>query len=519
MTTDPARPSKQRWRVVIVDDNPSDRADARRMLLEGSERRYEFVEAETGAAGVRAILESPAGPPHCVILDYHLPDASAPEVLAELTSAGGLGVCPILVITGSGGATAGREVLRAGAQDFVSKEWITAGSLTRAVENAVERWAMARELRARDRVLQALADNTPSILARFDRELRHVFVNVAVEKATGRPAADFLGKTHRDLGMPADVCDHWDAALRSVFRTGQPATIAFEFSGPSGEQHYESQLVAEPGQNGAVEFVLSVAENVTLRRRDADALSAALRQAQHAARSRDELLTLVSHDLKSPLNALMTGISLLQDEVGGEGRGVLVRMGRQVERMDEMIGELVDVAQLQAGMPLALELRETDLTALTRALADEHQHGAPNHRIEVRAAAAALVGAWDPRRLNRVVNNLLSNALKYSPGGGRVQVDLESAREGGATWALLRVRDDGIGIAARDQARVFQWYSRGENALRTTIQGTGIGLAGVRDIVEQHGGTISVESEEGKGSTFTVRLPTRPPPPTQSSLR
>jgi signal transduction histidine kinase len=389
------RPSEQRWRIVVIDDSPDDRAEIRRLLLRGSARQYDLVEASTGAAGIRAIREAAGGPPDCVILDYHLPDADAPEVLAELAGPDGNGVCPVVVATGSNGEATGRAVLSAGAQDFIGKSWMTAESLTRAVENAVTRWAMVQALRA------------------------------------------------------------GDARLR-----------------------------------------------------------AALDTAQQAVRSRDELVSLVSHDLRNPLNALVAGISLLEDEaLGDEGRGVLRRMARQAQRMDEMIHELVDVAQLRAGVPLALTLADTDLVQLTRALIEEHQDGAPAHRIEVRTAPLSLVGSWDGRRLHRVVNNLLSNAIKYSPGGGRVQIELEDATEGATTWALLRITDEGMGISTDDQARVFQWFSRGVNARRTTIQGTGIGLAGVRDIVEQHGGSVSVHSEEGKGSTFTVRLPTRPPPP------
>jgi len=285
-----------------------------------------------------------------------------------------------------------KPVLRAGAQDFIGKAWMTVESLTRAVENAVDRWVMAQELRASD------------------------------------------------------------ARLR-----------------------------------------------------------AALDQAQRAVRSRDELASLVSHDLKNPLNAMMLGAALLEDEVGEEGLVILKRMARQGQRMNKMIDELIDAAQLHAGMPLALALQETDLVQLTRSVAEEYLYTAPDHRIEIRAATESLVGTWDPKRLDRVVNNLLSNAVKYSPGGGSVQVELANAHDGDTLWALLRITDEGIGIGADDQVRVFQWYSRGDNALRTTIQGTGIGLAGARDIVEQHGGTISVESEEGKGSTFTVRLPTAPP--------
>ena len=142
------------WRVVIVEDDPEDMTEIRRLLLQGSDRRYQFVEAATGAAGVRAILDASNSPPDCVVLDYTLPDMDAMEVLAAVIGADGRTVCPVVVLTGTAGPEHGPAVLRAGAEDFISKSWMSAPSLTRAVDNAVERWAMTRELQAGKTALQ-----------------------------------------------------------------------------------------------------------------------------------------------------------------------------------------------------------------------------------------------------------------------------------------------------------------------------------------------------------------------------
>ena len=140
------------WRVVIIDDSRDDRAEVRQLLFRGSERRYLFAESDTGGAGVDAVLASP-DMPDCVILDFNLPDMDALEVLARLAGTDGLPVCPVVVLTGGNAIEAGRMVLRAGAQDYIAKDGLTPLALTRIVENAKERLAMARELLARNTAL------------------------------------------------------------------------------------------------------------------------------------------------------------------------------------------------------------------------------------------------------------------------------------------------------------------------------------------------------------------------------
>lgn len=140
------------WRVILIDDSEDDRAEMRRLLLRGSERRYTFAEAETGSDGVALVL-STEQPPDCVLLDYNLPDMDALAVLAALARPSGLVACPVVVLTGGAGPSARRAVLQAGAQDYIGKDWLSPSGLTWVIENAIERLAMARQLLLRDEAL------------------------------------------------------------------------------------------------------------------------------------------------------------------------------------------------------------------------------------------------------------------------------------------------------------------------------------------------------------------------------
>jgi len=224
---------------------------------------------------------------------------------------------------------------------------------------------------------------------------------------------------------------------------------------------------------------------------------------------KDAFLVAVTHDLKTPL-MVVRGIAqfLLRRLRAGE-RLDSMDLERQLQQIVDTTGNittslnsLIDVTRLHMGRPLELERRNADLVALARRVAGEQQSRVRDHQIEVETTETRLVGPWDTFRLERVIGNLISNAIKYSPPG-RVLVRVAADRSG---WALLSVRDEGIGIPRADVPRIFDRFYRGHNVVGV-IPGNGVGLAGVRQIVEQHGGTIDVDSIEGQGTTFVVRLP------------
>lgn len=231
---------------------------------------------------------------------------------------------------------------------------------------------------------------------------------------------------------------------------------------------------------------------------------------RRAMATRDQVVSVVAHDLRNPLNVVRLSLPLLRRVVSGEsgreqGEAHIERLERQVVKIERLIEEFLDAATLQAGKPLSLARRRCDLVGMVRELVEQARQ-AGSIRVELVTAADSLVGEWDPDRLERVITNLLSNAVKYSTAGSAVAVELEAR----ATSAVVRVRDHGMGISDADQTRIFDWFVRGENAQRLT-RGIGIGLAGARRIVEQHGGMLSVQSELGAGATFTLELPLAPP--------
>lgn len=239
-------------------------------------------------------------------------------------------------------------------------------------------------------------------------------------------------------------------------------------------------------------------------------------EAREAVRVRNEFFSSISHDLKNPLTTVKGMAQLLirrAQRLGVPDVEQLVLGLSTIEataaRMNSQINELLDLARLQSGQPIGLDRRPLDLVALARQVAAEHQQGTDRHSIAVESPLAELFGLWDSGRLERVVSNLVSNAVKYSPRGGEIRVRIAQEVIDDLPWALLEVSDHGMGIPAADLPFVFDRFRRAEN-VAGRISGTGIGLASVRQIVELHGGTVAVRSKEGEGTTFTVQLPLMP---------
>lgn len=183
-----------------------------------------------------------------------------------------------------------------------------------------------------------------------------------------------------------------------------------------------------------------------------------------------------------------------------------------VDRMSVQIEELVDVARLRAGQPLQLRPETVDFVAFLRQTTLMHEETSPRHGIRFETTLDSLAGQCGSVRMARVLDNLISNAVTYSPDGGTVAVTLRQEHVDSDEHTVIEVRDEGIGIPAADLPHIFERFRRGGNVTEHT-NGNGLGLAGARQTVEQHGGQTSIDSREGQGTTVTVRLPLTPVSP------
>ena len=224
---------------------------------------------------------------------------------------------------------------------------------------------------------------------------------------------------------------------------------------------------------------------------------------------KDEFVALVSHELRTPLTSIIGYLELVQDpatgELSKEQRKFTGIIERNAERLLHLVRDLLLLAQVQSGK-LTLDLGEVDLAALAEDAVEAARPAAERRQIDLTLTAEPVPAlAGDHTRLAQLLDNLLSNALKFTPEEGRVEISVKTKGES----ALLEVADNGMGIPADDQAQLFERFFRTTAATDNGIQGTGLGLAITKAITDAHHGTISVKSEEGHGTVFRVQLPLR----------
>jgi len=226
---------------------------------------------------------------------------------------------------------------------------------------------------------------------------------------------------------------------------------------------------------------------------------------ENSHQNQHRFLAAIAHDLRNPIGAIKMSMDLIattRPEAYEEILEITDIVRRQSDQLDQMVGDLLDRTRIEAG-ELALKLEDYDLRKAASLAVRLYQSTSKIHRLQLQLPTNPVVCRCDPTRIAQVLNNLLSNAIKYSPYGGTITVEVASMNMS----AAISVSDQGMGISPEDHERIFEPFKRSKST-RETIPGVGLGLSVSRRLVEVHGGRIDITSESGRGSTFTVKLPT-----------
>jgi PAS domain S-box-containing protein len=392
--------------------------------------------------------------------------------------------------------------------------------------------ALAERNEAQESVAQlaAIVEASDDAITRTARDGTVLTWNPGAERLFGWAAAEVVGRPLAVVVPPS--------------RMSELSSVARRINAGQGVEDHETHGLRKDGTEVAVSLTVSpirddsgrvtgaavIARDITHLKRQQSQLEALLAKervaraeaegAQQALaeqnerlreldRLKDEFIALVSHELRTPLTSIHGYLELLIDggagDLSAEQERFLTVVQRNSKRLMQLVGDLLFMAQVEAGK-LELDLEEVDLRELVGDSIEAARPIAAERQIEVVAKVGktpSMLG--DRSRLSQVLDNLISNALKFTPASGRVSVKVKVAGD----EAVVEIADTGVGIPSGEQDRLFERFFRSSNVTEQAIPGTGLGLTIAKTIVERHEGTISIESVEGEGTTVRVRLPVR----------
>lgn len=364
-----------------------------------------------------------------------------------------------------------------------------------------------RELNSTDRQLRGILEHATTLISVKDLQGRYVLCNPVSREYLGVSPEEARGRTDYDF-LPQETADELEAHDREVAIKGM--VCKFEESlVPDGSRACLAVKFPLRNERGEIDAICAVHTDITDQKRAEKELTKALAR-------RDQFLAMLSHELRSPLSSIVCAIQLMERELSPEEtRRVHRTITHQSQQMVRILDDLLDVSRITHNKielrKERIDLRDATSQAITAA------HPRFEARRQLLSQDVPKDPLWvdgDPVRLQQLQVNLLTNASKYTPAEGRIAISL--SRENG--HAIIRVRDNGVGIPPELQQSVFQLFVQSDATLDRSDGGIGVGLTLVKAIAEQHDGDVAVRSKPGEGSEFVVRIPlaTQSPPATTS---
>lgn len=358
---------------------------------------------------------------------------------------------------------------------------------------------LSRAQDARDRLNEVLQTMPEAVVLAAPPDGRILAYNAAAVRMLGTietlgPLADLSNRLLTPDGLPAD-----------------PATLPHIVALRTGDMIDSVELLVRLGDGRETPILASAAPLRELDQSIAAVIVVLrdIRALKDAAKLKDEFVSVVSHELRSPMTPIRGFVQLVTRDLIREGNHDqqvkwLQSISGHVDRMTRLVDDLLEVSRLRSGT-LDIRLEPTNIAAVCEDVVSSRQAGAATHTILFNYGGGAIVGSWDHDRLHQVVDNLVGNATKYSPAGGTVTVDLSV--DWGRKAVRLAVTDEGPGIPEVDRDRIFSAFYRTHEATISQISGLGLGLYIVSELVAAHGGTIEVGEGATGGASFVVNLP------------
>lgn len=371
--------------------------------------------------------------------------------------------------------------------------------------------------RASAEYFRLFLEKSVDVFVEYDRELRYISINPAGEALLGRSLPQILGRTNLELcGAPGELIER---LVNQAFQTNEPVFVDHEMLLPTGGKLFETIYTPIVGSDGEVERVIGICRDITDFRHQWHLLETQNHELAETSRLKEEFIANTSHELRTPLTAILGFSNVLLQEFFGslneKQKDYLERIHSSGQHLLDLINDILDLSRLEAER-LELEPQHVFIIDICESVISLIQERAESQNLRLKIDVEPNLEDMivDPRRLKQMLLNLLTNAVKFTPSG---TVGLKIYRassvqlEGVMDRINFMVWDTGIGIAKPDQARLFAPFSQIDSSLSRQHSGTGLGLVITRKLAELHGGTITLDSEQGGGSRFILSLPLQQP--------
>jgi PAS domain S-box-containing protein len=374
------------------------------------------------------------------------------------------------------------------------------------VVDITERKATAAALEQQRSFLRNVIDVSPSLIFVKDYNSRFILANPMVAKMLNTRVEDLIGKTDADFSPSQEEVEDFLEADRRVITSGEALFIEEPITSFTGETRwFQTTKVPVASGDGKSRYILGVSTDITARREAEEALRQAFEKERELGELKSRFVSMASHEFRTPLAtilALTETLSAYRHKLSDDQ--IETRFGKvreQVNHLKDIMEDVLQLARLQTRRSEFNPVR-IDLDALCRSVLDEFQSRSDITHKLVYSCDTALHNVYlDKKLMRQIINNLVSNAIKYSASDKTVTVNLEAA----GNTVILKVTDEGIGIPEADLKHLFEPFHRADNV--GAIAGTGLGLVITKESVELHGGTITVDSVVDVGTTITVQIP------------
>ena len=377
---------------------------------------------------------------------------------------------------------------------FTEEDVRLAMVLARSAASVIAQAKLYLEALEEKRQLEATLESMLVGVLAVNNRGRITVLNQVARQLLEIPSNNSVGADYQEVIKDERVRD----IIRRTLENGEEVLEELTFTVGTSERYFQAQTAPIRGENEEILGEVTILSDITeLKRLD---------------QMKTDFVSHVSHELRTPLTSIKGFVATLLADTEGyydldTRREFLQIIDQECDRLTRLINDLLNLSRIEAGRALELILKPVDVVDIARKIIEIQKNYTSKHQfvLDVKQPVPTVIA--DEDKVDQIITNLVSNAVKYSPDGGEVRITIQEDPETGGV--LVAVKDQGIGIPKEVLPRLFQRYYRVEGR---KISGTGLGLYLTRHLVEAHGGKIWVESEEGKGSTFYFTLPPAPPP-------